>query len=99
VESESTSVGSVIENQRILDLPLNGRQATDLIPLTAATISGGVNGTAGFPVGQNIATAGGMLSGVTTFWMEPCITTRLTPPILHFRFRTLCRNLKWKPAR
>src|SRR6516225_5479906 len=67
VESESTSVGAVIENQRILDLPLNGRQATDLIPLTAATIPGGVNGTAGFPGGQNIAIAGGMLSGVGYF--------------------------------
>ena len=30
VETRSTGVGTVIENQRILELPLNGRQATDL---------------------------------------------------------------------
>jgi len=31
VETRSAGVGTVIETQRILDLPLNGRQATDLI--------------------------------------------------------------------
>src|SRR5688500_4133885 len=31
VETRSTSVGQVIENERILELPLNGRQVTDLI--------------------------------------------------------------------
>jgi Carboxypeptidase regulatory-like domain/TonB dependent receptor len=67
VETENTSVGTVIENQRILDLPLNGRQATDLIQLTGAAIPSGVNGTAGFPGGQNIAIAGGLLSGVGYF--------------------------------
>jgi len=67
VETENTSVGTVIESQRILDLPLNGRQATDLIQLTGAAIPAGVNGTAGFPGGQNIAIAGGLLSGVGYF--------------------------------
>jgi hypothetical protein len=67
VETENTSVGTVIENQRIVDLPLNGRQATDLIQLTGAAIPAGVNGTAGFPGGQNIAIAGGQLSGIGYF--------------------------------
>ncbi len=67
VETENTSVGTVVENQRILDLPLNGRQATDLIQLTPAAIQGGVNGTAGFPGGQNISIGGGLLSGVGYF--------------------------------
>ncbi|HEY3826547.1 MAG TPA: TonB-dependent receptor [Bryobacteraceae bacterium] len=67
VETQNTSVGTVIDNQRILDLPLNGRQATDLIQLTGAAIPAGVNGTAGFPGGQNIAIAGGLLSGVGYF--------------------------------
>src|ERR1044071_832740 len=31
VETRSAGVGTVIENQRILDLPLNGRNVTDLI--------------------------------------------------------------------
>ncbi len=67
VETENTSVGTVIENQRIIDLPLNGRQATDMIQLTGAAIPAGVNGTAGFPGGQNIAIAGGLLSGIGYF--------------------------------
>ena len=67
VETENTSLGTVIENKRIIDLPLNGRQATDLIQLTPATIPAGVNGTAGFPGGQNIAIAGGQLSGIGYF--------------------------------
>ena len=67
VETQNTSVGTVIENQRILDLPLNGRSATDLIQLTGAAIPAGPNGTAGFPGGQNIMIAGGLLSGVGYF--------------------------------
>jgi len=33
VQTQTTSVGQVMDDQRILDLPLNGRQATDLIML------------------------------------------------------------------
>ena len=67
VEVQNTSVGAVIENQRILDLPLNGRQATDLIQLAGAAITGGANGTAGMAGGQNISVAGGSLNGVGYF--------------------------------
>ena len=31
VETRSTAVGQIIENQRILELPLNGRQVTDYL--------------------------------------------------------------------
>ncbi|HEV2487175.1 MAG TPA: carboxypeptidase-like regulatory domain-containing protein [Terracidiphilus sp.] len=34
VETQDTSISEVIDNQRIVDLPLNGRQATDLILLS-----------------------------------------------------------------
>ncbi len=34
VETRATGVGAVIENQRIAELPLNGRQVTDLITLS-----------------------------------------------------------------
>src|SRR5437016_3960004 len=33
VETQSNAVGTVFENQRVVDLPLNGRQATALIKL------------------------------------------------------------------
>ena len=41
VETRSSGVGQVIENQRILELPLNGRQVTDLISLAGAAVQSG----------------------------------------------------------
>jgi hypothetical protein len=46
VETQSTNV---IENQRILELPLNGPQATDLIQLAGAAIPQGTAGGAVSP--------------------------------------------------
>jgi hypothetical protein len=53
----------VIENQRIFELPLNGRQATDL-PLADAAATAGKSGTAGMPGGQTISIPGGQSFGV-----------------------------------
>ncbi|MEQ1945634.1 MAG: carboxypeptidase regulatory-like domain-containing protein [Bryobacteraceae bacterium] len=39
VETRSQGVGQVVENQRILELPLNGRQVTDLITLSGAAVA------------------------------------------------------------
>jgi len=64
VETQSTNMGSVIENQRILELPLDGRQATDLIQLTGAAIPQGVAGPGGFPNTGQIVIAGGQAFGV-----------------------------------
>lgn len=38
VETRSATVGSVMQNQRILELPLNGRNVTDLIMLAGAAV-------------------------------------------------------------
>src|ERR1051326_5264261 len=38
VETRTVGVGQVMENQRILELPLNGRQVTDLITLSGAAV-------------------------------------------------------------
>ena len=38
VETRSPGIGQVIENERIEELPLNGRQATDLIVLAGAAV-------------------------------------------------------------
>jgi len=39
VETRNSGVSSVIETERILELPLNGRQPTDLITLSGAAVS------------------------------------------------------------
>src|SRR5204862_708376 len=38
VESRSSGVGNVIDNQRVLELPLNGRNPTELIFLAGAAV-------------------------------------------------------------
>src|SRR6059036_2372450 len=43
VETRTVGVGQVVENQRILELPLNGRQATDLILLSGAAVTSDVS--------------------------------------------------------
>ena len=39
VETRNSGVGEVIQNQRILELPLNGRNVTDLITLAGAAVN------------------------------------------------------------
>jgi Carboxypeptidase regulatory-like domain len=51
VETQSTSVGQLVDTQRVLDLPLNGRQVTDLITLAGAAVSN----TAAQGVGRTLA--------------------------------------------
>ena len=67
VESQSTSVGTVMENQRILELPLNGRVATDLIQYTPGVIPQGVAGNGGYPGTQQFVIAGGQAFGVAFY--------------------------------
>jgi hypothetical protein len=55
VETRSTAVGTVIENQRILELPLNGRQVTDLITLAGGAVQDGTADNKGW---QGSASAG-----------------------------------------
>ncbi len=67
VESQATSVGTVMENQRILELPLNGRVATDLIQYTPGVIPQGVAGNGGYPHTQQFVIAGGQAFGVAFY--------------------------------
>ncbi len=61
VDTTSAGVGTVIETQRILDLPLNGRQATDLIPLSGlAVVTAATPPTYTMNTGPSIAVAGSM---------------------------------------
>jgi hypothetical protein len=41
VETQSTGIGTVVDNQRVVELPLNGRNATELIFLAGVANIGG----------------------------------------------------------
>jgi hypothetical protein len=67
VETKSTGVGQVIDNQRVMELPLNGRQATELIFLSGLATSapaGDLNTNKNFPT-VTISVAGGQANGIT----------------------------------
>ena len=64
IETRSPSIGTVIENERIEELPLNGRQATDLIVLAGAAVSGAGATSRAMSGGVGISVAGGTTFGV-----------------------------------
>ena len=67
VETHSTGVGSVIDQQRVVDLPLNGREATQLIFLSGMATTGNgtnLNSIRNYPT-QLISVAGGQGNGIT----------------------------------
>jgi hypothetical protein len=64
VDVQSAGISDVIDNERILELPLQGRQVTDLIVLAGAAVQTGVVGSRNFPGGVTISVAGGLPIGV-----------------------------------
>lgn len=70
VETSSVGVGSVVENQRVLELPLNGRMPTDMIALSGAAVQTSIAGSTTaltMPLGAKVAVAGGDPDGVQYF--------------------------------
>jgi hypothetical protein len=78
VETQNNGVGTVVDNQRVEELPLNGRQLTSLIALSGAAtpaIGGDYNSNKNYPTfGANtvgggpsgaLSIAGGLPTGVT----------------------------------
>jgi len=64
VETRNTGIGQVIDNTRVLELPLNGRQAVELIVLSGAAVAGGAQATnRNYPT-QSISVAGGLNNGL-----------------------------------
>ena len=67
VETKNTGVGQVIDNQRIMEIPLNGRQVTELIftsGLATSAPAGDLNTNKNFPT-VTISVAGGQANGIT----------------------------------
>ncbi len=64
VDVRSAGISEVVEQERILELPLQGRQVTDLIVLAGAAVQTGAPGNRHFQGGANISVAGGQSFGV-----------------------------------
>ena len=66
VETRNSGVGQVVENARILELPLNGRNVTELVALAgAAAPAVTLTGSSRDPFAQgNVSVAGGLNSGL-----------------------------------
>ncbi len=63
IETRSSGVGEVVQNQRILELPLNGRDVTTLITLAGASVVTGVARSALFANLSYISVGGGTAFG------------------------------------
>ena len=64
VDVRSAGISDVVENERIVELPLQGRQVTDLIVLAGAAVQTGVSSSRAMQGGVSISVAGGLSFGV-----------------------------------
>ena len=64
VETRSPSIGTVIENEQVEELPLNGRNPVELIQLAGAAVNQGSSSSRSMQGGQAISVAGGQSFGV-----------------------------------
>ena len=64
VETRSPTLGQVIENERILELPLNGRNSADLIQIAGPVVSQGLSSSRSMQGGVAYSVAGGQSFGV-----------------------------------
>ena len=73
IETRSVGIGMVVDNQRVLELPLNGRETLDLVYMTGMAVSGGtLGGARGGATSTSpgtIAVAGG-LPNATTYTLD-----------------------------
>ena len=60
----SAGISEVVENERIVELPLQGRQVTDLIVLAGAAVQTATASSRSMQGGVNISVAGGLSFGV-----------------------------------
>src|SRR5688572_25239695 len=64
VDVRSAGVSEVVESERIVELPLQGRDVTALLVLAGASVNTGSPNTRSFQGGVNVSVAGGLPFGV-----------------------------------
>jgi hypothetical protein len=69
VETRSVGIGQIVENQRILELPLNGRNAAELVLLAGAAVHMGTTDGRNFP-NRLIISTGGSLGVGTNYTLD-----------------------------
>jgi len=100
VETQTNGVSQVIDQRRVVDLPLNGRQPTQLILLSGAAVtapSSDMASSKNYPSSTTIAVAGGQANGTFTCSTAATTTMRSARLICHCHSRTLYWNLVCKP--
>lgn len=66
VQTEDSAISNVVDSQRMVDLPLNGRYATDLVLISGASLNapvGDETGSKSFFSSKTISVAGGQANG------------------------------------
>ena len=106
VQANASSLVQVVDERRVADLPLNGRNVLQLITLNAGIAD---SGAAGSTI-QNSTIGGGLYNvsvsvngsrgdGTNYSWTTPTTTIRTLTSLCPFRIRTPCRSSAFKPAR
>jgi len=71
VETQSTGIGEVVQLEHVIDLPLNGRQATQLIALVGASVqpaaTSGLTSNLDYPTSVAISIAGNQINATNYF--------------------------------
>jgi hypothetical protein len=77
VETRNLGIRQVIETQQILELPLNGRNATDLILLQGGAVADGGNSSSRALQGGVGVSVTGLANGSTTYTLDGALHTNV----------------------
>ena len=102
VETRSNAVAQVINDRQINDLPLNGRQATQLILVSGAsapTPADSLNSSKNYPSSVTMSIAGGQGNSTNYVLDGGDNNQTFTNLNLPFPFRMHCRSSMSKPVR
>ena len=101
IETKENAVAQVIDQKRIVDLPLNGRQATQLIVLSGAAVTapgGGMVGSKNYFSSTTISVAGGQANGINYLLDGGDNNDSFTNVISPFHSPMRCRSSASRPA-